>query len=84
MNENNSNKNNSNNIQPDFTKCFAYEKHKTPSGRVACKILTEELCKLNGKCSFFKTQEQFNADKRIADELYKKKHNDYIDDLIFG
>ena len=56
--------------RPDYSKCFAYERHKTSNGKCVCSVLTEELCKTKGKCSFFKTVEQF-----VDDQIKAREHN---------
>lgn len=56
--------------KPDFSKCFAYERHKTSNGKCVCSVLTEELCKTKGKCSFFKTVQQF-----VDDQIKAREHN---------
>ena len=28
--------------KPDFSKCFAYERHKMSNGKCVCSVLTEE------------------------------------------
>ena len=56
--------------KPDFSKCFAYERHKMSNGKCVCSVLTEELCKTKGKCSFFKTVQQF-----VDDQIKAREHN---------
>lgn len=46
--------------------CFGYKKGK-------CNILTELVCKNGGKCSFYKTKEQFRKDAQRAEEKNKYK-----------
>lgn len=58
----------------DFTTCFAYEKCKSlSSGELFCGILQEDLCKKNGKCSFFKTRKQFDEDLEKYNKINKAK-----------
>ena len=46
--------------------CFAYKYNN-------CSILTEKLCENGGKCSFYKTQEQFKLDVERANKLNERK-----------
>ena len=65
--------------KPDFSKCFAYERHKMSNGKCVCSVLTEELCKTKGKCSFFKTVEQFVDDQIKARERNRKNRQEDMD-----
>lgn len=37
------------------------------AGRVHCQVLTEDVCLYREKCPFYKTREQFEADRRKGD-----------------
>ena len=51
-------------------KCFAYDedKHK-------CKALINLYCECDGNCKFYKTREQYNAER----ELYSAQEQKYLD-----
>lgn len=48
--------------KPNFETCFAHNS----ALKYSCAILDEKLCATRGHCSFFKTQEQFDADAAAA------------------
>ena len=54
----------------DFTKCFACpdENFKSKSG---CVALTELMCKIKGKCPFFKTKAQYDVERYLYGGLKK-------------
>ena len=54
---------------PNFRLCFAYNGSVTSN----CAALTEKLCESRHKCPFFKTQEQFDADRKAAEEINREK-----------
>lgn len=50
--------------------CFAYG--SSGKGVAECKVLTDLYCAKEGKCRFYKTQEQHEADqKRVEPRLIK-------------
>lgn len=55
--------------KPNFESCFAYNS----ALKYSCAILDEKLCDTRGRCPFFKTQEQFDADAAAAAEKNKGK-----------
>lgn len=66
----------------DFTKCFAYNGHNT-NGKECCSILTEDLCKTKGKCSFYKTMKQFYDDSVAAEKRNREKRLETEYDYIY-
>ena len=65
-----------------FTDCFAYGKHKTNDG-ASCSVLTEDLCKKKGKCSFYKTEKQFYDDMVAAEKRNREKRLEEEYDMIY-
>ena len=59
---------------PNYETCFAYNS----ALKYSCAILDEKLCSTRGKCPFFKTQEQFDADAAAAAKIYAKHRIDSI------
>lgn len=67
----------------DYTKCFANYGSIPVCQLNACSVLTEPLCKTQGKCPFFKTREQVDTERKNSkirlvelglDEIYDKQY----------
>lgn len=54
---------------PNFRTCFAY------NGGISCDCaaLSEKLCETQHKCPFFKSHEQFEADRKEAARINREK-----------
>ena len=50
-----------------YKNCFAYDKRFM--GKNGCRILKEMFCKTKGKCSFYKSTEQYLKDLRKYEAL---------------